>query len=196
MRRVLVAIAMAVLLSACTTPAPDDSAYMSQIAAARSAKDAALREAGSPVPADKRSQFLPLSYFPIDPAYAVPAAFTESPPGPRVEMQTSQNEPRQMERAGVLDFTLRGQRLHLGAFVEVGQSRDRLFVPFTDQTSGTETYHAGRYLDIARSRTGIYVVDFNRAYNPYCYYNPRYDCPLPPRENRLAVPIRAGEKTR
>ena len=74
------------------------------------------------------------------------------------------------------------------------QSFDRLFVPFTDLTSGSETYPAGRYLDLDRNRTGIYIIDFNRAYNPYCYYNPTYDCPYPPRENRLRVPIRAGEK--
>jgi uncharacterized protein (DUF1684 family) len=73
---------------------------------------------------------------------------------------------------------------------------DQLFVPFVDLTSGTETYPAGRYLDLDRTRTGIYLIDFNRAYNPYCYYNPTYDCPYPPRENRLKVPVRAGEKMR
>jgi uncharacterized protein (DUF1684 family) len=99
-----------------------------------------------------------------------------------------------MERVGVLEFTLHGQPLRLSAFVEVGQRDDRLFVPFTDLTSGKETYQAGRYLDISRSATGVYVVDFNLAYNPYCYYNPTYDCPYPPKENRLQVAIRAGEK--
>jgi uncharacterized protein len=90
---------------------------------------------------------------------------------------------------------VKGQPLTLGAFVEAGaRSFDRLFVPFTDLTSGTETYPAGRYLDLDRTRTGIYIIDFNRAYNPYCYYNPTYDCPYPPRGNRLTVPIRAGEK--
>jgi uncharacterized protein (DUF1684 family) len=70
----------------------------------------------------------------------------------------------------------------------------RLFVPFSDLTSGTETYPAGRYLDLERTATGLYLVDFNRAYHPYCYYDPSYDCPFPPPENRLAVPIRAGER--
>ena len=71
---------------------------------------------------------------------------------------------------------------------------DHLFVPFTDLTSGTETYPAGRYLDLDRTPTGIYVIDFNRAYHPYCYYNPTFDCPYPPAENRLRIPIRAGER--
>ena len=64
------------------------------------------------------------------------------------------------------------------------------------QTNGTETYTAGRYLDLDRTATNLYDLDFNRAYHPYCYYNPQYDCPYPPRENRLAVPIRAGERMR
>ena len=65
---------------------------------------------------------------------------------------------------------------------------------FTDLTSGAETYPGGRYIDIDPNRTGIYEIDFNRAYNPYCYYNPTYECPYPPAENRLKIPIRAGER--
>ena len=62
-------------------------------------------------------------------------------------------------------------------------------------TSGTETYPAGRYLDSIALPTGLYIVDFNRAYQPYCYYNPMYDCPeYPPRENRLPLPVHAGER--
>jgi uncharacterized protein (DUF1684 family) len=110
-------------------------------------------------------------------------------------MQTSTHQPRQMERIGTLAFTLQGKLLRLAAYHEVGDSSDHLFVPFTDLTSGKETYQAGRYLDIARSPTGVYVVDFNEAYNPYCYYNSTYDCPYPPKENRLSVAITAGEKT-
>jgi uncharacterized protein (DUF1684 family) len=196
MLRGILAGAALLLASACSSRPPDESNYLNEIAAARAAKDSALRAATAPITAETRDKFLPLVYFPIDPAFAVPASFTENPPGARqrVEMQTSTHQPRQMERIGTLAFTLQGQLLHLAAYHEVGDSSDRLFVPFTDLTSGKETYQAGRYLDIARSRTGVYVVDFNQAYNPYCYYNPTYDCPYPPRENRLAVAIRAGEK--
>ena len=72
----------------------------------------------------------------------------------------------------------------------------RLFVPFSDLTSGTETYAAGRYLDLDPTNTGLYEIDFNRAYNPYCAYNESYDCPYPPSSNRLKIPIRAGERMR
>ena len=154
--------------SACGSRPPDESSYVEGIASARGAKDAAFRMAGSPVPAEVQAKFLPLAYFPIDPAYAVPAAFREDPPEARqrVEIQTSTHQTRQMERLGTLDFTLQGQALRLAAYREVGESADRLFVPFTDLTTGKETYQAGRFLDIERSATGIYVVDFNRPTTP------------------------------
>ena len=192
------ALTLVTLLAACGSKPPDESHYMDKVARERAAKDAAFRGPGSPVPAGVQARFLPLSYYPVDPTYSVPAAFRENPPGSRqrVEMPTSSKELRQMERIGTLEFTMQGQALRLSAFKEVGEPDDRLFVPFTDLTTGKETYQAGRFLDIARSATGIYVVDFNLAYSPYCYYNPTYDCPYPPKENRLAIAIRAGEKIR
>jgi uncharacterized protein len=198
MLRVLFLIGAVALAAACSSRPPGESNYLQEVASARGAKDASFRASGSPVPVEAHGKFLPLAYFPVDPSYAVPAAFREFPPAARqrVDIQTSTHEVRQMERVGVLEFTLQGQRLSLEALVEAGESGDRLFVPFTDLTAGTETYRAGRYLDIARSATGVYVVDFNLAYNPYCYYNPTYDCPYPPKENRLAVAIKAGEKIR
>ena len=187
----MVLIARSLLSAACGSRPPDESNYVGRVAAERAKKDAAFSDAAAPIPFEAHGKFLPLAYFPIDPAFAVPAAFTEDPPAarPRMEMQTSTHQPRLMERIGTLAFTLQGQALRLAAFREVGETTDRLFVPFTDLTTGKQTYQAGRYLDIARSPTGIYVVDFNLAYNPYCYYNPTYDCPYPPKENRLPVAI-------
>ena len=97
-----------------------------------------------------------------------------------------------MRRAGTLEFMLKGQPLKLTAFVEPGATT--LFVPFSDLTSGTETYAAGRYLDLTPRSNNVYIVDFNLAFIPYCYYNYTYECPYPPAENRLKVPIRAGER--
>jgi uncharacterized protein (DUF1684 family) len=100
-----------------------------------------------------------------------------------------------MQLVGTLEFTLQGEPRRLGAFVEEGTERiTDLFVPFADMTTGTETYFAGRYLDIAPTATGYYTIDFNRAYNPYCAYSEAYECPFPPPTNRLSVPVRAGEK--
>jgi uncharacterized protein len=72
---------------------------------------------------------------------------------------------------------------------------DRFFVPFMDATSGTETYAAGRYIEAELDANGNIMIDFNEAYNPYCAYSPRWSCPIPPVENRLKVPLRAGEKS-
>ena len=110
-------------------------------------------------------------------------------------MPTSTGQRRQMRRVGSLAFTLKGQPLTLTAFVDASENdMRRLFVPFGDLTNGSETYQGGRYLDLDRTATGVYDLDFNRAYHPYCLFNSGYDCPVPPRENRLALPIRAGER--
>ena len=67
-------------------------------------------------------------------------------------------------------------------------------MPFVDATSGTETYGAGRYLELEALEDGTFLADFNLAYNPYCAYSEDYSCPIPPAENRISVPVRAGEK--
>ncbi len=195
MRRPALALAIS-LAAACSGRPPDDASYVGRIADGRAAKDAAFsRASDSPIPENRRAQLLPLAYFAIDPSYSVPAVLNRSDDRTTMQMPTSTGGQRQMRRVGTLDFTLKGQPLKLMAFVEVGAANvDHLFVPFTDLTSGTETYPAGRYLDLDRNATGIYVVDFNRAYHPYCYYNPTYDCPYPPAENRLGIPVRAGER--
>lgn len=197
-RRLIVALALATTVAACSSGAPDDEAvFASDLSAFRAAKDAAFQQASSPVPPDQRQTLLPLAYFPGSSAYRVPAVLRVEPTKVTLEMLTSTGQRRMMQRVGRLEFSVKGSSLTLGAFVEVGAPNfDRLFVPFTDLTSGSETYPAGRYLDLDLTKTGIYVLDFNRAYNPYCYYNKTYDCPIPPRENRLQVPIRAGEKTK
>ena len=182
-----------VLLSACSH-AP--ASYTDQIASWHAEKDRFMREsAESPVPADKRATFPPLSYFPTDPSYRIPASLQPAPPGPPVEMPTSTGQRRRMRRVGTLGFTLKGQPLSLGAFVEADQQdMNRLFVPFGDLTNGVETYQGGRYLELDRTPTGLYDLDFNRAFHPFCLFNPSYDCPYPPAESRLKVPIHAGEK--
>ena len=184
--------------SGCTSgPSPeDDSAYLTEIAELRTTKDQQFRADVDPVPADKRDVFLPLKYYDIDPSYSVPASLKLAEERPVFEMPTSTGKLRRMMRVGVLEFTLQGQPMSLGAFVEDGTPEIvELFVPFADTTTGTETYSAGRYLDLRPTTTGYYMVDFNRAYNPYCAYNSAYDCPFPPASNRLKVAIKAGEKT-
>ncbi len=188
-------VLVALIAAACGSPPPVP--YAQRIQAERTAKDAAFASGSpeSPVPAAERSTLLPLAYFPIDEAYHVPAKLAPAPGEVALEMPTSTGQRRQMRRAGQLRFSVRGQPLTLTAFVEANdQAMQRLFVPFADPTNGTETYVGGRYLDLDRTATGLYDLDFNRAYHPYCVYNPQYDCPYPPRENRLTAPIRSGER--
>lgn len=175
---------------------PED--YTSKIASQRAQKDEMFQSSPeSPVPADKKAAMVPLAYFPIDELYAVPASLEPAPERTRLQVPTSTGKIRDIERIGTLKFTVKGQTLRLTAFHELDQPQiTRLFVPFADLTNGTETYSAGRYMELDPTPTGIYVVDFNVAYHPYCYYNSEYDCPYPPKENRLEMPIRAGERLR
>ena len=184
---------IAALLTGCgAAPLP----YPERIQNWRIDKDTFMRQSSqSPVPADQRAAFAPLVYFPIDPSYRTPAALEDLADGPAVDMPTSTGQIRKMRRVGRLSFTLKGRPFTLSAFVEADEKdMRRLFVPFRDLTNGTETYQGGRYLDLDRTATGIYDLDFNKAYHPFCYYNASYDCPIPPSENRLSIAIRAGEK--
>lgn len=187
-------MAALVFAGACSSPPPS---YQETIARARDAKNAMLRESpDSPVPAAQRASFPQLQYFPVDESYRAPAAL--KPPASVADvivMPTSTGKQRRMRRAGTLEFAIQGQPLRLTAFTDLESPvAERLFVPFGDRTNGKDTYPGGRYLDLDPTATGLYEIDFNRAYSPYCAYNPEYDCPYPPKENRLDVEIRAGEK--
>ena len=183
---------MLVLAVACS---PREVPYADDINAWRAEKDRFMQSAQSPVVPEKRASFPPLDYFPIDESYRVAASLNRIQSDDVFEMDTSDGKKRRMRRIGSLQFTLKGQPHTLTAFVDASENdMRRLFVPFGDLTSGTETYPGGRYLDLDRTATGVYDLDFNRAYHPFCLFNPDYVCPIPPKENRLTVPIRAGEK--
>ncbi len=185
-----------VLFASCANRPPEEPKdYAAKIAADRAAKDAAFARDNDPVPQNRKAELLPLGYFPIDPDYNVAAALKVIDDPTIIEMTTSAGGADKFRRVGTLEFSLKGQPLKLTAFTPAAsRTADRLFVPFSDLTSGTETYAAGRFLDIDRTATGIYQIDFNRAYFPYCYYSPTWECPYPPAENRLKLPVRAGER--
>jgi uncharacterized protein len=199
-RQFLLGLLGALSVIACSEP---PLTHEQEVAAWRAEKDAFMREAPeSPVLPEQRTTFAPLLYFPIDENYRAPAALTLAESDVVLELPTSTGLRRKMRRVGTLTFTLsvpgaagKGPPHTLTAFVDATE-RDmrRLFVPFGDLTNGTESYNGGRYLDLDRTASGVYDLDFNRAYFPFCYYNPAFDCPLPPRENRLEIPIRAGER--
>ena len=170
------------------------------VAAWRAGRDALFREhPQSPLPAGERDEFAGVPYFPHDPAARVAAAVEPAEPQ-RFELDASAGEPMAFSRFAHAVFTLGGaeQRLELYWLEAYGGG---LFVPFADATSGDETYGAGRYLlDTVKgadlgTEDGRLVLDFNLAYNPSCSYDPRWACPLAPPANRLALPVRAGERS-
>ena len=192
-------MAILALCVGCSTQPPQVD-HGTSVTAHRAEKDAMFREAqDSPVPKAELDRFVPLAYYPIDPSYRTAAALARlsDAESPAFEMPTSTGQRRQMRKAGKLKFSLHGKPYELTAFISAEDTAARrLFVPFRDLTAGLETYASGRYMDLTRTPTGLYDLDFNMAYQPYCYFDPRYDCPIPPAENRLTVPVRAGERMR
>jgi len=195
------AVIVCVLFAGCGsgTSSDDSGDYVTRITRARQAKDEAFGKPccsdASPIPDGKKAELLPLAYYPVDERYRVPAALAPSEDKTILQMATSTGEPRAERRAGTLTFTLDGEEMKLTAFVEAeAPNIDRLFVPFQDTTNGKTTYDSGRFLDLDRTPTGVYEIDFNQAYMPYCSYNLTFACPIPPPENRLKIPIEAGEK--
>ena len=200
-RTLLLAVTTAISATACTSgpPPPVDSRpYGEELAAYRAARDRMMRsDPQSPIPAEKRASFQGLPYFDIRPEYRVTATLRVQRDGSPmvIDMQFTNNTSEKMVRVGTLGFSLGGQQYSLVAFADPDdRAIARLFVPFGDLTNNKETYGGGRYLDLTRTPTGYYEIDFNRAYHPNCVYDPSWVCPVPPRENRLAVAIPAGER--
>jgi uncharacterized protein (DUF1684 family) len=189
-----VVAATAVASGGCSPPRPDELGYLGRLVADREEKDILFAGPESVVPLDRRSWMVPLRYYEPNLDYRVPAQLNVADDQPVFEIPTSTGQRRSYRRVGKLEFTLNEEQMSLAALVEVGENNGLLFVPFRDDTSGTETYPAGRYLDLPSTRTGLYDLDFNRAYHPTCYFNEEFDCPYPPPENRLATAIRAGER--
>ena len=197
MQKLALLVVCVAVAGACTSgpPAPDDTKVLQSIEQWRADREQLFRDGpDSPIPPNKRDQLLPIPYYPVDQAFVVPAALKLSDERPVFDIPTSTGTQRKYQLVGTLEFRLQGQPMSLGALVPAGEEIRDLFVPFTDSTTGGETYPAGRYLDVAPTSTGIYSIDFNRAYNPYCAYNLSYECPYPPPSNQLKVPVRAGEK--
>ena len=172
--------------------------YADAIRGYRDDKDEFFRTSErSPLPAGERSGFAGLPYFPVDEALRFEGLTLEPYAGSEptsFAIPTSDGKLRPAERAGTFRFDVSGVPCALTAYTFEGGSTASVFVPFLDGTSGSESYGAGRYLDIDREADGTYGIDFNLAYHPSCVYDARFSCPLTPAENRLPVRIEAGER--
>jgi uncharacterized protein (DUF1684 family) len=172
--------------------------YADAVEAFRRDKDEFFKTgARSPVPVDQRAIFEGIPYFPIDEDLRFEDLTLQPYVGDepsRFEIPTSDGRLRPAHRAGTFHFDIGGEARSLTAYVLNDGDPAYLFVPFLDATSGTETYGAGRYLDLEPEDDGSYALDFNLAYHPSCVWDVIYSCPLTPAENRLPDRIEAGER--
>lgn len=176
----------------------NDDNYIKPLLQERTNKDLAFRNPeNSPLTEEGRMAFKKLSYYAPNLGYRIRADVQELPKQDTVQMKMNNGTAESYLRYAVATFELEGQPQRLILFKRLsGEKQDELFVPFTDKTNGFETYGGGRYLDVPfKEDAKTVLLDFNRAYSPYCNYNPDYVCPVPPRDNRLAVAIPVGEKT-
>ena len=164
---------------------------MTELTRIRAEKDDFFRTSPQgPLTPEQQRDFVGLRYFPEDPNLRMTLAVERFAKPESIRMQTSTGDVQSYQRFGRVSFDVDGQEASLTIY----RNEHGYFLPFVDSLVGKETYGAGRYLEPEEQPDGKFLVDFNLAYNPYCAYNENWSCPITPAENRLKVPIRAGEK--
>lgn len=147
-------------------------------------------------PIVNRDSFTALSYFDPDIKYKIKAHITRLKATDTLTMLRTDGEIDHYLKFAIATFSIRKKEYQLTLFKPLRDTVNKnvMFVPFTDNSNGETTYKAGRYMDIELNKPDEVTLDFNYAYNPFCAYNPRFSCPIPPRENHLDTKIQAGEK--
>lgn len=164
---------------------------MSDLEQFRQMKDDFFRtDHHSPLTAEQKLNFQGLNYFPSNPDLDLIVDIDRFREQEQVQMQTTTGHVQTYIKYGRFKFSVNGQDAQLTIYA----NEHGYFLPFADSLAGKETYGAGRYIEPERTADGRFHVNFNFAYNPYCAYNELYSCPITPFENRIKVPIRAGEK--
>jgi uncharacterized protein (DUF1684 family) len=175
------------------------SGWKEQLEEERNKKDESfIADPSSPVPLENRFKFEGLNYYPLEQNWRFELELREHSEKKTLSTEDSLGGLRNFIRWGEFQFRFNDKEYVVQAY-KVKPEDQHLFIPFRDGTSGNQTYGAGRYLDLLAERdfdpgNGKWILDFNRAYNPFCAYNKSYACPLVPAENWLEVPIEAGEK--
>ncbi len=153
----------------------------------------------SPLLEEDLAHFEALDFYPISKKYIVEATFVRTKKEKVFKMKTSTSRTPMYKKYGELHFEIDGKPFKLNVYQNIELSRkpgfkDYLFLPFSDKTNGKETYIGGRYLDMRIPKSKTVIINFNKAYNPYCAYNYKYSCPIVPLENDLDIEIKAGVK--
>jgi len=178
----------------------EEATYIAEINNRRITTDDFFRKSeSSPLPDSLKANFKGLEYYPVDPAWRIKGTYRPNPSETPFDMRYSKGGTYEFVIAGEITFSLNGKEYKLNAYREVAQAETEdypgmLIVPFYDLTNKTETYPGGRFLDFFAGDGKEVYIDFNTAKNPFCVFNPSYDCPVPPIENLLEVEIKAGEK--
>jgi uncharacterized protein (DUF1684 family) len=176
----------------------DQTAYIAEIKSERQEKDEFMLSSSESPFSGQEENFSGLKYFPPNIKYKVTATLTPIQNKKPVILATNDGKEQRYLEYAYAGFDLDGfhNKLLILELIDMGPFRGKLFLAFGDRTSAEETYGAGRYLDIAKTPgSNTITLDFNKAYNPYCAYEEKYSCPLPPAENLLNIPIQAGEKS-
>ena len=164
---------------------------MSELVEFRKGKDEFFgRHPQSPLTPEQRRRFVGLRYFPENEDLRLEVKVELLQDEKPLQMQTTTGDVQEYVRHGRFHFQVDGQSAELTIY----RGGHGYFLPFVDSLAGKETYPAGRYLEPEELPGNRFIVDFNLAYNPYCAYNEMWSCPITPAENRLKVPVRAGEK--
>jgi uncharacterized protein len=174
--------------------------YFKEFRNERSAKDKEFADTSqSPLSYEQIAHFSGLKYYRINPKYKVKAIFRKIDSPVTFKMKTTTERQPIYSTYATISFSLLDTTIILNVYQNIELTKkpgfaDYLFVPFTDQTSSGKSYGGGRYLDLHIPKSDTIEVDFNKAYNPYCAYNHKYSCPIPPAENYIPMKIEAGEK--
>ncbi len=195
----LLFFAASLFLSCAEQPDANPELIAAEIEQQRAQKDGAFKSSPtSPIPKKDKVHFTGLAYYPVNLAYRFHLKLNKYREPKPITIITSTGMQREAEKYGYFEFEMAGEPCKLTVYRLLDiQSRfpGHLFVPFTDATTGKETYSGGRYIDLQQNPSGRYDLDFNVAYSPSCAYGKAgYNCPVPPPENRLGVSILAGEK--
>lgn len=173
-----------------------DDNYLIPLQKEREDKDLSFRgRTNSPFEEAERRAFSNLVYYEPNLDYRVKVKLEEIAPKDTLHMPMTNGSTEAYLRYAIAKFDLNGEPQRLTLYKKVKEEEEKLFVPFTDKTNGFDTYGGGRYMDVPfKEGAKTATLDFNRAYSPFCAYNPEYVCPVPPKENRLTVAVEAGEK--
>ena len=179
---------------------PEMSAHQQEILAFQNELNEQFADAEhSPLVPEDLETFESLKFFSIEKKYCVEAKFVRAKEEIPFGMKTSTDRLPVYIKYGEAHFKLNKKDCLLSIYqntdlVKNEEYKDYLFLPFTDLTSGEESYGGGRYIDLKIPIDKTIIIDFNKSYNPYCAYNHKYSCPIPPMENRLDIEVRAGVK--